>query len=317
MIVKGGKVMIVGDLHFSDVFTGRHKNYLENCCEVLGQLTKMIEERKPSVVVLEGDIIGWNETNIKSRQVFSMFCRTLKEWNSIAKVVCVQGNHDTKGYPDYLFLKEFGLISNPEYFDYCTPNGDLEVRFHIVNYGDEHRQLDIAENASNVVLGHNNYTINGVTTWYSAGDGIELNSLENFCGVDYVISGHIHNPSPDVYPAYMKDESTCNLIYPGCPTRPIREKNMYDAVWIVGLEYNGTSTDLSLDIWELRPSEELFDDNIIEDRDEDDEAELMRKQALQGVLSDLLTYRMAGGDPLAQIDNIPNASEEAKRVAKS
>lgn len=320
MTITGGKIMLIGDLHFSDVFTGKHKNYLENCCKVLSDITRMVEDNKPSCLVLLGDIIGWNETNIKSRQVFAFFCRVLKQWNAICPVVVVQGNHDTKGYPDFLFLKEFDLIRNPKQIDYYNTNGNLEVRFHIVNYGDEDRDLELADEkfgASNVVLGHNNYTINGVTTWYSSGDGIELNKLENFNGVDYVISGHIHNPSPDIYPTQMPNGESCFLLYPGCPTRPIKEKTMYETCWVVYLECNGISTDIKTETWELTPSSELFDDCIVEERSEEEVEDLMRKEALQGVLQDLLKYRMTGGDPFTQVDNIPNASEEAKSVAKN
>ena len=42
-------------------------------------------------------------------------------------------------------------------------------------------------NTSNIVLGHNNYTIAGVTNWYSEHDGIELGMMRNYSGVDMVI----------------------------------------------------------------------------------------------------------------------------------
>lgn len=317
MSITGGKIMIIGDLHFSDVFTGKHKNYLKNCCRVLRDITERVEANKPSCLILLGDIIGWNETNIKSRSVFAFFCRIIKQWNAVCPVVVVQGNHDTKGYPDFLFLEEFGLFRNPKQLDYYNDDGNLEVRFHIVNYGDEDRELELAENgASNVVLGHQNYTINGVTTWYASADGVELGRLTNFNGVDYVISGHIHNPSPDIYHTQMDDGSSCFLLYPGCPTRPIKEKQMYESCWIVWLEYKGSETDLRTETWELQPSSELFDDNIIEERSQEDVEELMRKEALHGVLEDLLKFRMTGGDPFAQVDTIPNASPEAKKIAK-
>ena len=110
MIIRDGEILIVGDLHFSDVFTGKHKNYLKNCCGVLGDISAKVKEVQPSALVLLGDIIGWNETNIKNREVLSVFCKELKSWNEICPVIVVKGNHDIKGYPDFLFLEDIGLI---------------------------------------------------------------------------------------------------------------------------------------------------------------------------------------------------------------
>lgn len=326
--IVGGSVMIIGDLHFSDVYTGKHLNYLENCCWVLNQITQKVEEKKPTALVLGGDIIGWAETNIKDRQVFSMFCRTLKRWNEICPVYCVRGNHDIKGYPDFLFLAEFGLIITSSmcdgYFDYYGYEGqeNPEVRFHIVDYKDEDRQLNLATgNVSNIVLGHNNFTINGLTTWYSAHDGIELGMMQNFCGVDMVISGHIHNPSPEIYQTQMPDGNSCMLFYTGCPSRPIREQNNYDSCWYVFVEYTteNQSTDINTEQFKLKPASEIFyaNDTFVNEKSEDEIAEEIRKEALHDVLGDLLKYRMNTGNPIDQISRIPNASEEAKQVASS
>ncbi|MBO5386734.1 MAG: metallophosphoesterase, partial [Lachnospiraceae bacterium] len=148
--IYGGSIMFIGDLHFSDVFTGKHKNYLANCFSVLGQITNKINEKKPKAVFLGGDIIGWLETNIKDRQVLSMFCKVLREWNEVCPVYTVRGNHDMKGYPDFLFLSEFGLIITSSmcggYVDYYGYEGQEqpEVRLHIVDYNDETRALDLA-----------------------------------------------------------------------------------------------------------------------------------------------------------------------------
>lgn len=325
--VVGNEVMIVGDLHFSDVFTGKHKDYLENCCWVMGQITKKLEDEKPSALVLAGDLIGWSETNIKSREVLSMFIKVLKEWNSVCPVYAVRGNHDMKGYPDFNFLEELGMIITSAecegYFDYYATDdaSKPEVRFHLVDYKQESRPLDIHEDCSNIVIGHNNYTIDGVTTWYRDHDGIELGMLSNFTGVDMVISGHIHNPSPEIYSVQMIDGKSCMLFYVGCPSRPIREGSgySYDSCWYVFLRYNAEEqmTDIVTDEFKLKPAEEVFyqDDTFIEEATQEQIEESVRQEALKNVLGDLLVYRMNQTDPISQVENIPNASEEAKKVA--
>lgn len=322
--IVGGEVMIIGDLHFSDVFTGKHKAYLEECCWVLGCISKKIEERTPSAIVLLGDIIGWVETNIRDREVLSFFAKELRFWGKICPVFAVRGNHDGRGYPDFNLFTELGLIIPCEvcggYFDYYGEEGSEvpEVRFHLVDYNREDRALNYAMGgASNIVLGHNNYKIAGVTTWYKEHDGIELGLMQNFGDVDMVISGHIHNPSPEIYATQMVSGRSCMLFYPGCPTRPIKDKNMYESCWYVFLGYNEQtrSTDIKTEVFDLQPLDEIFyeDELFLDDRTD---AEKLRREQLTDILDDLLKYRMNNGDAFDQIDKIPSASEEAKGVAK-
>lgn len=322
--IVGNSVMIIGDLHFSDVFTGKHKAYLENCFWCLSKITKKLEEKKPSALVLGGDIIGWTETNIRDRQVFAMFCKVLRDWNRICPVYSVRGNHDMKGYPDFQFLAEFGLIITSSicdgYFDYYANEEQEvpEVRFHLVDYKDEDKALNLrTDGCSNIVLGHNNFTINGITTWYNDHDGIELGMMQNFNGVDMVISGHIHNPSPEIYAAQMSNGESCMLFYTGCPTRPIRDNNMYESCWYVFIEYNGESTDINTEEFKLKPSSEIFYDKetFVDEKTEEEINEELRQEALKDVLGDLLKYRMNCTDPISQVQRIPNATEEAKKIA--
>lgn len=325
--IVGGELMFIGDIHFSDVFTGKHKNYLENCFWCLKAITDKIYEKKPNAIFLGGDIIGWLETNIRDRQVLSMFCKVLRDWNSVCPVYTVRGNHDIKGYPDFQFISEFGLLITSSmcggYVDYYGFEGQEypEVRIHIVDYKDEDKSLVIADKpTSNIVLAHNNFTINGVTTWYSEHDGIELGMMQNFCGVDMVIAGHIHNPSPEIYSTQMPNGESCMLFYPGCPTRPIKDKNIYDSCWYVFIGYNSNTneTDINTEAFALKPVKDLFyeDEVFVDEKTEEDIEEELRKEALKDVLGDLLKYRMNTGSPLDQIDRIPNATDEAKAIAK-
>ena len=95
---------------------------------------------------------------------------------------------------------------------------------------------------------------------------------------------------------------------------------MYDKCWAVLIYYdpNKGSTDVSMLDFNLRPASEIFfaDDDFVDEQDEEQLQEQIRMDALKDVLSDLLKYRMNQGDLLSQIDNIPNASQEAKDVAK-
>ena len=323
--VVGNRILVFGDLHFSDVYAGKHKNYLQECCGILGEITRIISEKTPSAVVLLGDLIGWTETNIRDRQVLSMFLKVLKEWNEYCPVYAVKGNHDIKGYPDFLLFSELGLIITSDmcdgYFDYFGDESQEipEVRFHLVDYKSEDKVLNFAENenTSNIVLAHNNFTINGVTTWYAEHDGIELGLQRNFSGVDMVISGHIHNPSPEIYAVSMPNGGSCMLFYPGCPTRPIKDKNIYESCWFVDIVFNNNQTDVNPEEFKLKPLDDIFytDEEFVTEKTEEEINEELRKEALANILGDLLKYRMNAGDPIQQINNIPNGSPEAKKIA--
>lgn len=51
---------------------------------------------------------------------------------------------DIGDFADFDFLVGLGLLKNPKYIDYCRKDGTIEVRFHFLNYGEEHRSLDLA-----------------------------------------------------------------------------------------------------------------------------------------------------------------------------
>lgn len=328
MKVVGGSILMIGDLHISDVFEGKHKNYLASCYAILGKIEKKINEENPSAVVFLGDLVGWNESNIKSREVLSHLCKWFMRIGQGRKIFCVRGNHDMKGYPEFQFLSDLNLFETSStcdgYFDFYGYEGQEkpEVRFHLVDYKQETRELNLADgNTSNIVLAHNNFTIQGYTNWYQEHDGIELSMLQNFTGVDMVVSGHIHNPSPEFYATQMVGGGECMLFYLGCPTRPIKDKNCYDKCWYLSFKYDKSSESTIYDAmdFDLTPiNEEFYDDeSFIEEKTEDEINEELRTQALKEVLGDILKYRMCDGDVLTAVDLIPNATQEAKDLAKS
>lgn len=310
--IHSGELLAFGDLHFSDVFRGKHKDYLTNCCGVLNQIKGVVERRKPSGVVFLGDLVGWNETNVRSREVLSFFLTFWKGLNAVCPVYTVRGNHDMKGYPDYNILLSLGLIREVDFLDYC---GD--VRFHFVGYGSESKRLEIREDGANIVFGHNNYKIDGVTTWYSEHDGVELNTLQNYNQVDMVVSGHIHEPSPEMVGVQMPSGRQCNLFYLGCPTRPIKQAE-YNSCWYMVFKNDGVDTTFEVEELHLTPWSELFfdDEEIIEEMTDEEVQASIRKEKLAEVLQDIIQYRVLGGDIMSQLDRIPNASPEAVEMAK-
>lgn len=327
--VYGEKGLVYGDLHLSDRFTGRHKNYLANCFSVMIDIEKQCEECKPSFIVFLGDLVGLHERNIRNRQVLLQICTFFNKLNVMTggNVFVVKGNHDTGDFPEYQFLSGLGYFKTMKdceggFFDYYSSKEapEPEIRFHLIDFGSEKRELEVlGGNAGNIALGHNNYTIPGYTNWYNEHDGIELSRLSNLVGVDMLISGHIHNPSPELISTEMVGGGTCALFYPGCPTRPSVDQGKYESVYYMKFEYSESDKATNWDALDfvLEPAENLFfqDDEFLDDLDEDAIEEKMRVEALHEVLGDILRCRMTAGNVFNQVRAIPNASDEAKDIA--
>lgn len=315
--IKGGKILVFADLHFSIVYEGKHINYAYDCFDNITKIIDIVMKAKPKAVFFLGDIIGVKERNIVDRQ---FLMRVVKFFGMLfnitnGNVYTVRGNHDIGDFSDFDFIAGLGYFKNPKYVDYVTDNG-TELRFHFVNYGDEHLPLELAtDGASNVVLGHADYYIEGVTTWYSEKKGrVELKNLKNFCGVDLVFSGHIHTPSKDIMYTNMPDGEVIGLFYPGSCARTAER---YDDCWYVTFEYSPEEGSVQYDanLIGLRKASEVFreDEEFIDDESAE---ELERKnEALNVIIEEIFSSRLATGDLFGQIDRIP-ADDDVKDLAK-
>lgn len=310
-----GKVLIFGDLHFSCVYQGQHKNYIYDCYNNMNLITEVVKREKPAWIIFLGDIIGVNERNIRDHQFLMRVLLFFETLNNITdgNVYTVKGNHDCGDFTDFDFLVGLGLIKNPEYLDYEGKDG-VEVRFHFVNYGQEHRKLDILSNASNVVLGHADYYVEGVTTWYSAKQGIELSKLGNFCGVDLVISGHIHLPSSEILYTTLKDGKPVGLFYTGSPSRTAER---IEECWYFYFEYSEAenSTDFSAELMQLPSVEDTFYPSENFELDEEESEEEERSQKLTDIVKEIIDSRLTTGNIEHQIMIIPTADDDTKKLA--
>ena len=319
-------LLIVGDLHFDDTYQGRHKNYAQTCLRTISQINDQVAKSDAGCLVLLGDIVGVSSRNIRNREVLSVLCKwfqSLKERG--VRVIAVRGNHDFGDYPDFQFLVDLGLIETSQtlggYFDFYGEDGNSEpeVRFHLVDYGMENRELDIhaGGQVTNIALTHNNFTIQGVTNWYQQHDGIELANQSNFNGVYMVINGHIHAPSPEIAQTDAIWGKPIFLFDLGCPTRPAFEK--YTSCWFMEFSYVDKQTTFNAIPFELAPLEEEYDltEDLSEKVSEKDEDEQQRLENLHEILEEIMSCRISSGNLEEQIRRIPNASEDAKNLAVS
>lgn len=328
--IHGGKILVFGDLHFSSSFSGQHKNYQYECYSNMDNIEKIVSKENASAVVFLGDLVGVNEKNIRDRQFLMRTLHFLRVLNKATNgnVFSVKGNHDMGDFTDFDLFEGLGYIKNPRYIDYYgkrpdSPQDDgLEIRFHLVNYGDEQKSLNLAssvECASDVVLGHCDYYIEGVTNWYSAGSNVELGTLDNFQGVAYVFSGHIHTPSEEILYTTMKNGDSIGLFFLGSPSR-VTER--FDDCWYLKFEYTDAdggewSTSYDSMFMGLEPASGVFypkEDFI----DEESEEYLRENESskLTDIVKEIMDSRIMSGDLNNQIDIMPGVREEVKLIAK-
>lgn len=313
--VTGGNILVFGDLHLSSTYTGQHKDYTLECYNNMGSIAEKVKESKASAVFFLGDVIGVNERNIRDRQFLlrvMLFFKTLNEVTG-GNVYSVKGNHDKGDFSDFDFLIGVGLLKNPNFVDYYNKDGDLEVRFHFVNYGEETRELNISD-SSDVVLAHNNFLVDGVTTWYKDKNAVQLATLKNFIGVDLIVSGHIHNGSTEMVTSEIIGGDTVGLFYTGSPSRT---SERVDDCWYFVFSYENGSTDYEALLFGLPKADEVFypKESFVEDEDIDEVERKRMTEALTKTVKEIMECRLSGGDFFEQIRLVPNATDEAKELA--
>ena len=196
------------------------------------------------------------------------------------------------------------------------------VRYHFVGYGEEQRPLRFEgkdEGVFQIVFGHNDYKISGVTNWYVTKGGVEISQLGNFEGVSWIISGHIHQPSPKVESTVIGSQEV-KLYYPGAVSR-VSASETYNDCRFFHLFYNEQEggIDYSADLFGLKPAKEVFEEiteTVSEEEKLSEEEKAAANKRLADILQEAMDYRLHNGSLIDQIDRIPGASDEAKVVAK-
>ena len=315
VLVKG-KIGVFGDLHLSAKYEGAHRNYVGTCLQVMYDIEEIVKSENLDSIVFLGDIIGVNERNITDREFFYHVCSFFKRLNKACKgrVFSVVGNHDFGDFPDFMFLRRFGLLRNPKFIDLVNENNQPDTRFHFVNYGEESRELEILSNGSNVIFGHAPYEIDGVTNWYHHKDKVDLRNRSNFNGVGLIVSGHIHPGTTTTLTGKLPDGELVSLVFLGNPTRVT---DRIESCQYLTFTYQDGNTLYESGDFPLQPLDKEFfpqDEFIIQDTNIDPQEE-KRIQSLQNIIGEILKSRLLSQDVLSQIEAIPDASPSARNLA--
>ena len=318
---KGGeaRVLVIGDLHLSDKYSGRHVDYFRDCVEFLEQITKEIKEKKITHLILTGDLIGrHNEKNLEHLESYLFVMKILQLWNDLTNgnVYSARGNHDYgKHLTDFEVFVSLGYIKVVDTLDVGS------IRFHMLHYGGHDRVIEVDEEKYNVAIMHTELHVEGLTGWFfRSPEGVELSSLENLYGVELVLAGHIHTPSEKLVQTSIKDK-TVSLFYPGNGTRPTKERNLWEHCFGVYLKTDEKNVDFEQITFSLRPVSEIFTstfDDIVEaeEVEEEEDKPTFDVELLASIIDELNNYNVVGeGSFKEQITAFGGLDKEAVDLA--
>ena len=308
------KILFIGDLHISDAYVATHEDYWGECEQIICRITDIIRTHKITHLVLTGDLIGLREKNFKQRECLMYFMMALRKWGELThgNVYSLIGNHDAGGKTtDFELLENTNFIKttrtlNQNYLDVEN------LRIHFINYGEEYNPLTIGS-GSNVAVTHADIQVTGKTTWwYPSQVRFELGTMSHWKGVEMVLAGHIHNPSPRIVTTDIEGKN-CDLLYLGCPLRP-RKGDNWSSVYGVICETSDTATEVN--ILEISLPENVFT-KTTEDIPEDVETlEVTRVEELAAILNTLSKYKLNTDDDVeGQIRRFSGVDTEAMNLA--
>ena len=314
--------LIISDLHISDKPSKVHKDYLAVCIDHLTDITNVIREKQVTHVLLLGDLIGrTTERNLQARETLMYLMKVLQTWNALTNnnVYSVRGNHDYSTHlTDFEIFTSLGLIKTPTQLDVGS------IRFHFVNYGEVKRPLDIHPEFYNVALTHDELHIAGVTSWFiRSREAVDLESLENFYGIDLVLGGHIHTPSPKMVETQIKDKPI-SLMYLGCATMPSYERSPWEFTYGVYFNTDMESVDIAQHSFKVPSHDDLFVKRLKDNEVEEDEVDslvnanvpVLDVSQLSEILSELSNYNLMGdADYKTQVKRLGGIDKDGVALA--
>lgn len=314
------RALTVGDLHLSDKHSNRHKNYFNSCVAHVNDITDLMVKEKITHLFLTGDIVGRTnaDKNMQTREGFLYLLTLFKKWNELTNwnVYSNWGNHDSgANLTDFSMLHSLGYIKTPSYVDFGN------TRVHLLNFGETTRPIEFDADRYNVAITHGNLQIANKTTWFRAGEGIEVSTLNNLYGVEFIIGGDIHTPSPHVVETAIKDK-TVSLIYPGNGTRPAYDAHIWNqcfGVIITSSESDGTT--VALHTFELEKPEDFYnlvvgEDAMLEEEENTESSPAFSIDELSNILAELTNYSLLDNmDYSDKVRKMGGLDDEATELA--
>ena len=261
--------------HIADLHIGKQLNYYnlkENQEDILNQMIDRMEEYRPDVLLIAGDIF---DKSMPSGEAYSLFDNFLNRAGALCPsipIVIIAGNHDSPERLNYAssfmekhqiyisvmppqrtdeYLKKVVLeddygpvniyLTKPGYVRPLFPDRDIPDYETAVRAVLERENIDVSQR--NVLVSHQFYQSSGWETstcdseqvLLSIGglDRIDISVLKDF---DYVALGHLHGPQK------IKEE---RIRYAGSPLKySVSEERHHKSITMVTLGEKGEKTEI-------------------------------------------------------------------------
>lgn len=313
------KILLSGDDHLYSKNYGGHVNYPAESLYYFRHVTHTIEQYHCTHYIDTGDFSFGRFHDLEYRKRIEA---ELEKRLQLTDGRCwnIKGNHDKASYG----MTEFEFYENKGMW---RPAENLQIgnlNLNMVNFGaHETTPVCIEQGKVNLIVTHNYYNFDGSSLPVFKGDDgnvintVMLDNFEPWFGVDYIISGHIHEEYV-VEGAIIKGGIMHRTMmhYLPCHTRPAYHKdgNAEMGHYVILTVYSdGNIKYETIDV-PLLPLEQSFDLAAINAAIEKGE---VLKVDLSEVVSRLDNHRIDYGNPIANIMGIQNVAEESKAKAIS
>lgn len=221
------KVLSYGDMHLSSRNYGAHRDYPKESLSYFTKITEAAEKIGATHIIGTGDFTYGRFNNLEYRLEVEKLLERQYELTGGNRYE-IKGNHDFATY---------GMTEYEYYISKGKFKGATNLQLGVLNISmvdfRKHGTTTIIppeEGKINVVFAHDYFKFKD-TKMPNYGDTyIELDNMEEWHGVDYLVCGHIHNH--EIFEGIVvKDNRSHNLVvtYLGCMSRPAyREGHMQE-----------------------------------------------------------------------------------------
>ena len=247
-------------IHISDLHLGKRlheTSLIEDQNYILNQILDIIDDEKPSALLIAGDIYDKSTPSIEAVSLFDLFLSNLAKKG--VQVFIISGNHDSAERIAFgsKIMDAVGVHLSPVYNGQVKPvtlqdeNGEINVymlpfikpahvrRFYeneeINSYNDALKvavdKMNIDKNKRNILITHQFVTGATRSDSEESVGGTDNIDASVFLDFDYVALGHLHSPQ------YCQDKK---IRYSGTPLKySFAETNDTKSVTIVTLNKKG------------------------------------------------------------------------------
>lgn len=308
------RVGVYGDIHLSSKNYGAHRDYPSESLKYFRSITEITQNKQLT------HLIGCGDFSFGRFHSKEYILEVEKELQKQFELVHgnryeLKGNHDEAGYGmterDFYISK--GLLKE------STNLTIGNVNITMVDYG-KHTEIqpNIIDNESsfNIMIVHDFFKFKD-TQVANFGKAIELDSLTNWFGLDYMVCGHVHKIM-EFTGNIIKDNMVHQLTvkYLGCMCRPAYREGYIDnhgEVLIFTIFDDGT-LDVSIENVELLSIEESF--NLEEKQKKAAKKEEKAQRVdITDVVKQLDTHDRNVGNPEDIINNMTDVDKKYKNKA--